>query len=115
MQAPVTVTRRAAGEAVVLDLRGDVTTAAEGPILAAYEALAAEGCQRFVLNFTAVEYINSSGIAIVINLITRARRAAQRLTIFGLDPHQQKMFRIVGVDRYAPLCAGEDEALAALA
>jgi anti-anti-sigma factor len=114
MDEELRVESRAAGDAVVLDIIGDVTTTAEAAILAAYEEQAAAGARKFVLNFTRVEYVNSSGIAIVIHLLTRMRRQDQRLSIFGLNRHFQKMFHIVGVDRYSKMCETEAEALACL-
>ena len=112
MDDQITVTTRTVNDAAVIDVHGDVTTAAEEKIIGAYEAAAAAGTRRFVLNFSQVDYINSSGIAIVINLIARMRKHEQRLSIFGLNRHFQKMFHIVGVDRYTRLCNTEAEALA---
>ena len=112
MEDEVQVVTRTVDDVVVLDITGDVTTAAEEKIVAAYEAQSRSGARRFVLNLSGVEYINSSGIAIVISLITRMRAQEQRLSIFGLSRHFQKMFRIVGVDKYSKLCQTEAEALA---
>src|SRR5262245_52929321 len=114
MDEELRVETRAVGDAVVLDIIGDVTTTAEATILGAYEQEAQAGICKFVLNFSQVEYVNSSGIAIVIHLLTRMRRQDQRLSIYGLSRHFQKMFHIVGVDRYSKMCETEAEALASL-
>jgi anti-anti-sigma factor len=114
MDDEVRVETRKVDDVAVIDVAGDVTTAAETKIIAAYETLAGGGTLKFVLNFTNVEYINSSGIAIVIGLLTRTRKQGQRLSIYGLNRHFQKMFQIVGVDRYTTLCQSEAEALASL-
>ena len=114
MDDQIAVATRTVNDAVIIDVQGDVTTAAEEKIISAYETAAEAGTRRFILNFSQVDYINSSGIAIVINLIARMRKQEQRLSIYGLNRHFQKMFHIVGVDRYTRLCNTEAEALAAV-
>jgi anti-anti-sigma factor len=114
MEEEVQVVARPVDDVMVLDITGDVTTAAEERIVEAYESGTRAGVRKFVLNFSGVEYVNSSGIAIVISLITRVRAQGQKLSIFGLSRHFQKMFKIVGVDRYSTICQTEDEALASV-
>jgi len=114
MNDELKVTARHLDDAVVLDLQGDVTTTAEAAIMAVYEGESEAGARRFVLNFSQVEYVNSSGIAIVIHLLTRVRRQDQRLSIYGLSRHFEKMFHIVGVDKYSSICETEAEAIASL-
>lgn len=96
------VSLRAEGEASVLTLSGDLTAGAEAELVAAYRRAAA-GAQRVVFDFSAVEYVNSSGVAILIAIAGEARRAGRQLAAVGLTPHYSKVFEIVGLNRFIAL------------
>jgi anti-sigma B factor antagonist len=119
MQASTKVTQRTAlaasgHEVTILAFAGDISSASKDAILGAYESLnGAAG--EVLLNFTGVEYINSSGIAIIIQVLLEAKKAGSRsVGIFGLSPHFQKVFTMVGITKYAALYPNEDASLAAL-
>jgi anti-anti-sigma factor len=67
-----------------------------------------------LLDFTKVDYINSSGIALVIQLLIEASNSGQKVYAFGLSPHFTKVFTMVGITKYAQLYANQDAAIAAL-
>ncbi|HEY1297615.1 MAG TPA: STAS domain-containing protein [Chloroflexota bacterium] len=108
------VRARQAPPMVVLDLHGDVTAAAQEPLMEAYIQAANQDVRTILLNFEAVDYLNSGGIAAVIALISRARQSDQRLFLTGLTPHYQLIFDIMGLTTYAPLFESEDAARASL-
>ena len=55
-----------------------------------------------------MEYINSSGIAIVIQVCWKHRKVDSRsIGIFGLSAHFQKVFTMVGITKYAALYPDE--------
>ncbi|MDQ1451538.1 MAG: anti-sigma factor antagonist, partial [Acidobacteriaceae bacterium] len=60
-----------------------------------------------------VDYINSSGIALVIQMLMEANKNSQKIAAFGLTPHFQKVFTMVGITKYAALY--KDEAAARIA
>jgi anti-anti-sigma factor len=117
MQATTKVTQRtvtsAAGTAVtVLAFSGDISSASKDAILEAYQGLG-EAATSVLLDFTAVDYINSSGIAIIIQLLLEASKSgARKVGIFGLSAHFQKVFTMVGINKYASLYPNEQAALA---
>lgn len=119
MQATTKVTQRSAttasGAAVtILALSGDISSASKDTILAAYHALDA-AVSRVLLDFTAVDYVNSSGIAIIIQLLLEASKSGTRaIGIFGLSAHFNKVFTMVGINKYATLLPDESAALAAI-
>ena len=65
--------------ATIIDLEGDVTTFAEEAINQAYQAASADGAHNIIFNFREGDYINSAGIAILIGIVTEARKRDQRL------------------------------------
>jgi anti-anti-sigma regulatory factor len=67
---------------------------------------------KIMLDFSRVDYINSSEIAIVIEvLLEEARAGTQRIGILGLSPHFQKVFTMVGINKYAAIHVDEASAL----
>jgi anti-anti-sigma factor len=119
MQAATKVSQRAAtaasGEPVgVLSFAGDIASTSKDAIMEAYHGIGAN-VSRVLLDFRGVDYINSSGIAIIIQLLLEASKNGHRsIGIFGLTPHFQKVFTMVGVGKYATLSPDEATALAAL-
>jgi len=83
--------RREDGVAV-LELSGDVSAAAEGGLQDAYAGVAAEPV--IVLDFAAVEYINSTGIALIVGILAQARTSGQEVRARGLAEHYREIFRI---------------------
>jgi anti-sigma B factor antagonist len=61
-----------------------------------------------------VDYINSSGIALVIQMMMDANKSGQEIGAFGLTPHFQKVFTMVGITKYARLYPDEPSAKAAV-
>ena len=67
-----------------------------------------------MLDFSKVSYLNSSGIALVIQVLMEAKKNGQGIAICGLSPHFTKVFTMVGITKYATISSDEASALAAL-
>jgi anti-anti-sigma factor len=115
MNAEIQVTVRFERGATIIDLAGDVTTFAEEAINEAYQHASSDGARNIIFNFREDDYINSAGIAILIGIVTEARKRDQRLLMAGLSDHFQKIFRMVGLTQYADLYPSVEEALASIA
>ena len=84
--------RRSDGVPVV-DLVGDIDANAEAPLQAAWDEAAA-GTQAVILDFTRTSYINSTGIALIVQLLANARARNIALTARGLSEHYRTIFEI---------------------
>jgi anti-anti-sigma factor len=98
----------------VLRFEGDIASTSKDAVLGLYQALPKSDVKLILLDFTKVDYINSSGIALVIQLLIEAASADQKVSAFGLSAHFTKVFTMVGITKYAQLLPGQTEALAAL-
>lgn len=96
-----------------LRFSGDITSASEPAIFGTYEGLAPETSRCILLDFSKVEYLNSSGIALIIQLMYAASKKGQAIQTFGLTPHFQKVFTMVGITKYTKLHPDEAAACAA--
>lgn len=94
----------------IIHLAGDVTTFAEKEIRGAYKTLSNDGLNNIIFNFRENDYINSAGIAILIGVVTEARKRKQRLVMAMPSSHFQKIFRMVGLTQYADIYASLEEA-----
>ena len=98
----------------VLRFEGDIASTSKDAVLGTYQALPKSAAARILLDFSKVDYINSSGIALVIQLLIEAANAGQKVRAFGLSAHFTKVFTMVGITKYAGLFASEQQAMAAL-
>lgn len=99
----------------IIQFTGDVTTFAEEVVQDAYREASRASVRNIALDFTACEYINSAGIAVVISVVTEARRKGHGVYAFGLSSHYQKLFRMVGLTDYIAICESEADALKRIA
>ncbi len=98
----------------VLRFEGDIASTSKEAVLGAYQARPKETTRLVLLDFTRVDYINSSGIALVIQMLIEAANSSQKVYAFGLSPHFTKVFTMVGITKYAGLFSTQTDALAAL-
>lgn len=83
---------RSEGDRAVLVLRGEISGGAEGGLLEAYGRV--RDSQVVLLDFSAVDYINSTGIALIVGILAEARKKGQTMQAAGLAPHYREIFRI---------------------
>jgi anti-anti-sigma factor len=105
--------RHLGGGAAVVDIKGEVTAMCEAPLMSAYEAASEGGTQRLLLNFTGLEYMNSSGIGMLVTLLVRANRQRQKLAAYGLSEHYRQIFELTRLDEAIAIYDDEATALAA--
>ncbi|HVZ82948.1 MAG TPA: STAS domain-containing protein [Terracidiphilus sp.] len=98
----------------VLRYEGDIASTSKDAVLGTYQSLPKATTKLVLLDFSKVDYINSSGIALVIQMLIEASNSGQKVYAFGLSPHFTKVFTMVGITKYAGLFPGEAEAMAAL-
>jgi len=97
----------------VIDLRGEIDRSAEAAMEAAYvEAVAAEPTS-IVLNFGETDYINSTGIALIVSLLARARKDRRTVTACGLSEHYREIFEITRLADFMTIVADEAAAVGA--
>ena len=111
-QNQISVEKR--GGLSILDIQGDVTSASEPFFSEAYQHPDADGSGKILLKFDEHAYINSGGIAVLIQLLAETRRKSQQVGITGLSEHFKKIFNMVGISRFAALYASMEEALQAI-
>ena len=77
---------------VVLELCGDVNSAAASGFEAAYERIAGEE-GSITIDFSGTDFINSTGIALIVSLLAKARAMHRPVIARGLTDHYREIFR----------------------
>jgi anti-anti-sigma factor len=97
-----------------LRFEGDIASTSKDAVLGSYQSLPKEIVKLVLLDFTKVDYINSSGIALVTQMLIEASNSGQKVTTFGLSQHFTKVFTMVGITKYAGIFPSQADALADL-
>ena len=114
-QADVTMNvRHTNGNASVVEIHGEITAYAENALMEAYKE-ASNGDERaIILDFNDLDYMNSSGIGLLVTLLIRANRQKQQLMAVGLNEHYLQIFELTRLDEAISIFGTESEALAAV-
>ena len=113
-QAQVKMDVRKVSEKVsVIDVKGELTAFAEGVLMDAYNQASDGRVHAIVLNFEGLEYMNSSGIGLLVTLLIRINREKQRLLTYGLSEHYRNIFQITRLDDAIGIYDSEEEAVRA--
>jgi anti-anti-sigma factor len=101
--------------AAVIAIEGDVTSAAETPLMDAYGKASDAGARFIILDFSRLDYMNSGGIGLLVTLLVRAQRAGQRLLASGLSDHYRQILSLTRLDEAIQVHDTDTAALAAIA
>jgi anti-sigma B factor antagonist len=113
-EAQVKMNVRSAGEkASIIDVHGELTAFAETVLMDAYNQASDGRVRAIILNFEDLEYMNSSGIGLLVTLLIRINREKQQLLTYGLSDHYRSIFQITRLDDAIAICDSEEEAVRA--
>lgn len=103
--------RRLPGIAII-DMSGEINSFAEETLNTAYSEALTSNPSDILLNFNEVDYINSTGIALIVSLLAQARKSNKRLSSFGLSDHYVEIFQITRLSDFIDIYPDEMSALA---
>ena len=98
-------------ELAILDLHGEINGTAEGALSNAYDEVERTNANSILLNFEDVTYINSTGIALIVSLLGRARAGRRRMMACGLSEHYVEIFNITRLVDFMSVFPDESTAL----
>jgi anti-sigma B factor antagonist len=110
-----TTVRRISAVVSVIDIQGDITAQSEETLMAAYAQANDNGTRAIVLNFDGLDYMNSSGIGLLVTMLIRAQREKQQLLAYGLSEHYQQIFELTRLNEAIGIHENETVALTAVA
>ncbi len=86
------------GDVGIVRIAGDLTPASEEGLSAAWARASADGHRAVVLDFSEMEYMNSGGIGLLVQLLVRANRTKHGLAATGLGDHYRQIFQVTRLD-----------------
>jgi anti-anti-sigma factor len=101
---------RVEGDTAIVDLSGDINGTAQPVLNQAYDEAAAADAKRIILNFEATEFINSTGIAVIVGVLARARQEQRSVGACGLTDHYRHIFEITRLADFMPMYDDESAA-----
>jgi anti-anti-sigma factor len=105
---------RTVGNAAIIDMEGEIDAFADGSMNEVYAQAAGPGIKNVLLNFSQVHYINSTGIALIVRLLSQARKAGISVLTYGLSSHYVEIFQITRLADFMTIYPDEKAALAGL-
>jgi anti-sigma B factor antagonist len=96
----------------VVHLTGTVNRLAKDGLETAYEEATSQP-GRVLIDFGDVDYINSTGIAVIVGVLARARAEGREVGAFGLSDHYREVFQITRLADFMAIYEDENAASAA--
>jgi len=106
--------REVSDVARVIDIKGDITAQSEDVLMDAHGRASGRAVKAVVLNFSALDYMNSGGIGQLVTMLVRAQRERQRVLAYGLSDHYREIFELTRLDEAVGIHSSEADALAAV-
>jgi anti-sigma B factor antagonist len=110
---PLEVSVRFRPGVAVIDLHGDIDATGEEALTAAYARASSRSPGTILLNFGDVEFMDTTGIALIVGLLAQARKVRRRLLVCGLSDHYVELFQITRLADFMRIFPDETSALAA--
>ena len=103
-------TVRQVGGMAIIDMTGTIDGGSEAALDAAYASCDEQRAVEIALAFDAVDYINSTGIALLVSLLAKARRDSRPVVAWGLTDHYREIFEITRLADFLEVVADEQAA-----
>ena len=94
----------------VIDMPANIDIRTEAALDTAYSEVSPTGA--ILLNFSGTEYINSSGIALIVGILARARKQSRPVGAYGLSDHYREIFEVTRLADFMGLYGDEQSAIA---
>ncbi len=99
----------------VIYIEGDMTSDADSDVKKVYaDVMENQDSAKLIINFEKTKYINSSGIATLINLIQSINEKSGKIAFVALSDHFHKVMDIVGITDFVKIYDANDSAIQAM-
>ncbi len=99
------------GAVTLMDIRGDITAFSEPSLNEAYQKASDQEASKILLKMDKDAYINSGGIAVLIQILAQTKKNNQIIGITGISDHFKKIFNMVGITKFADIHESVENAL----
>lgn len=96
----------------ILEIEGEVDVYTSPQLKQDLVQLAESGVKRVIIDLSKVEYLDSTGLGVLIGGLKRLREAGGNLSLVGPGMRIQRIFEITGLNKIFDIYATETEAMA---
>jgi len=90
---------------------GELDLATAPRVRAAVVQVLADGADRLVLDLGGVDFIDSTGLGVVLGAVRRMRATGGTIRLVVHEPAVLRVFELTGLDRVLPIAASVDDAI----
>ncbi len=105
------ITTRTQDDVTLIALAGNLDSNTSPQAQQALDGILARGGRKMAVDFTALDYISSAGLRVLLGTAKRLLAAGGALHLFGLNETVREVFDISGFSTILTVCATEDDAL----
>ncbi len=105
------ITLETHGTVTIMDIQGDITAFSENFLNEAYQNANDQGATKILLKIDKDSYINSGGIAVLIQILAQTKKNNQVIGVTGISDHFKKIFHMVGITKFADIHDSLEDAL----
>jgi anti-sigma B factor antagonist len=102
-------------ELTVCHIEGEIDINSSPEIKKAFSRLIAKKEPRIVINFAKVTYVDSSGLATLVEILKNMRSYGGKLRLANLSPKIKSLFEITKLEKLFEIFADEEEAVSTFA
>jgi len=108
------ITTRTQNDVTILAVEGSLDSKTSPQAQQAVDGILAGGGRKLIIDFTALDYISSAGLRVLLGAAKRLSGAGGALRLFGLNETVREVFQISGFSTILTVVATEADALAGL-
>lgn len=108
------ITEREQHGVTIFTLEGRVDSEGAVDMDLALQTAVTEGKIKIVLEMSDVRYINSAGLRTLADILTQVQENQGQLYLVNLNPKVNRVFQIIGFDKFFKIFPNVDEAIANL-
>lgn len=99
------------GDITICSIAGEININTSLNMRKGFEKLACENSRKIILNLGSVSYIDSSGLATLIEMLQRVKRNNGVMRLSNLSEKVSSLFEITKLDKLFNIFSNEEEAL----
>ena len=105
------ISTRQHGHAWIVTLAGSLDSMTSPKAQQELEAILSGGAQRIAVDFSALDYISSAGLRVLLGVAKKVKATGGAVRTFGLNQTVREVFDISGFSAILPVFPTESEAL----
>jgi anti-sigma B factor antagonist len=105
------IQERKVNDVTILAINGDIDLNSSPNMRKKFEELIKNNALKIIINFQDVSYIDSSGLATIIEMLQRLKKVQGHLHLSNMSEKIKNLFEITKIDKLFQMYPNEQEAL----